>query len=1607
LAVLLAASPAPAQVATGRLPFGSFGGGPFDTVDLANLDVHFQIPVINKAGRGLPFDYILSYDNSVWYPSSVSGQTTWTQVSNWGWTNLSQGLPGTLTYHAISGRCMTSNGWVYYPEYLFGPYVDAANVSHNAIALTTPGSTTCGVAPITSASGTATDGSGYTVVVTNYTSYAVYSRSGVNLDPPLSTSSSSASTVTDPNGNKVSSSTSSGTTTYTDTLGTTALTVSGSGTPSSPIALKYYAPSGSKVPVKVKYTAYTVQTNFGCSGITEFGATQEYLVSEIDLPDNTSSNSDKYLFTYEVTPGDTHSPHYVTGRLASVTLPTGGTITYQYSGGSNGITCTDGSTAWLERYTPDTGSNYWQYCHYESGSAWTTYVTDPAGNEAVYNFQGPFETERQVYQGSSSSGTLLETAVTCYNGASSNCNTTAITLPITQRTVTTTLGSEVAQANTYYNNYSLVTKNDEYDFGNGTVGAFKRETMICYASLSNAYIQDRPQYALVYSATGNASDCSGTSGLVAETAYTYDGKGNLKTETHTNTQGSPSSITRKFTYGSYGVLQTSTDFDGNKTTYTNTACNNLFPTQITPPITSLPVWLTWDTNCYGAVITSVTDPSLQTTTYVYGDPNFWRVTEIDYPDTGKTTFGYTDAANNFSVATSRLVNSTLGYHTVTQYLDGLGRANGTVDSQACNGAGGTATVAYDSLGRAYQVSNPYCTTSDPTYGLTTYGYDGLSRVNSITYPDTGATSISYSGNCSTAKDPASKQRTLCSDALGRVTSVAEDPGGLNYQTTYTYDDLDDLTGVAQGSSQTRTYTYDMLARLTSAKTPEVNVGGTQCSTTYGYDANGNLTSKTAPLENQTSCSSTITTTYAYDQLNRLTSKTYSDSTPAANFFYDQAPGFWPAWSGVSFSNPEGRLVLACTSSPAGTCLSPATATAYSYDPVGRTNSFWQCNPSNCGSSSIWNTQYNYDLAGDITSWIHPSGYTLTNTVNSAQQVTAVQSSWQDSSHPQYLAQNVTYTAWGAVSQLQNGCVGSGCVNAQETYQYNNRLQPVMIELGTGGSSGNPSAYSCLVYNYYSDVSNPASCATPSQGTRNNGNVMGYLYQDSVNSSFSHTASYTYDGVNRLSTAAATGNSTYNLAFSYDAYGNMSCTTNGQTQGYCPNWTFNPSSNQLTTSGFTYDAAGNLTTDASNMPAHTYQWDAEGRVASVDSGSAWGFTYNAVGQRVQWAYSGGAYQLLFDPYGGWLGIDGAYSLVRRGDGFLAVYTGSETHLHHINHLGSTTGMTDHAGTAVEDIVFYPWGDVWQYWGGGGFNFATMPYDETITDTNLTMFRLQSPNLGRWHSPDPLGGSVTNPQSLNRYVYVMNNPTSLVDPWGLCDPQSGMPCHPVNEPASNDPFAAAGWDPLDLLISGASSSEATITYEYEAEEIPPDLVQVVITSGDSIIDYYSTINVTVAEVETGVVINAPTNEFAPLAISLGQAGQTISGAYGTALGALGKVFRGRPPGQSFGACVANNMSLMGVDPRKALNVGNQLSLVVTAAVSTSPAQWTTPGGGLVGGMLASGIGTNLGSAIGLGSFGATMLGRLAAGGAVGVAVAADALISLTAGSAINCASEGVAP
>jgi len=54
-----------------------------------------------------------------------------------------------------------------------------------------------------------------------------------------------------------------------------------------------------------------------------------------------------------------------------------------------------------------------------------------------------------------------------------------------------------------------------------------------------------------------------------------------------------------------------------------------------------------------------------------------------------------------------------------------------------------------------------------------------------------------------------------------------------------------------------------------------------------------------------------------------------------------------------------------------------------------------------------------------------------------------------------------------------------------------------------------------------------------------------------------------------------------------------------------------------------------------------------------------------------------------------------------------------------------------------------------------------------ESNLDNFgaRYDASSLGRFMTPDPLGGKLTDPQSLNRFSYVRNSPLNLTDPTGM--------------------------------------------------------------------------------------------------------------------------------------------------------------------------------------------------------------------------------------------------
>ncbi len=103
----------------------------------------------------------------------------------------------------------------------------------------------------------------------------------------------------------------------------------------------------------------------------------------------------------------------------------------------------------------------------------------------------------------------------------------------------------------------------------------------------------------------------------------------------------------------------------------------------------------------------------------------------------------------------------------------------------------------------------------------------------------------------------------------------------------------------------------------------------------------------------------------------------------------------------------------------------------------------------------------------------------------------------------------------------------------------------------------------------------------------------------------------------------------------------------------------------------------------------------------------------------------------------------------------------------DHLGSTSRVTNQGGSRVRIICYNPWGYTQAAWGSGT---AAVKYTYTGKEldagTGLMYYgaRYYDPALGRFVQPDTIVPEPGDPQALNRYAYVYNNPLRYTDPSG---------------------------------------------------------------------------------------------------------------------------------------------------------------------------------------------------------------------------------------------------
>ncbi len=122
------------------------------------------------------------------------------------------------------------------------------------------------------------------------------------------------------------------------------------------------------------------------------------------------------------------------------------------------------------------------------------------------------------------------------------------------------------------------------------------------------------------------------------------------------------------------------------------------------------------------------------------------------------------------------------------------------------------------------------------------------------------------------------------------------------------------------------------------------------------------------------------------------------------------------------------------------------------------------------------------------------------------------------------------------------------------------------------------------------------------------------------------------------------------------------------------------------------------------------------------------------------------------------------------GATAVYNASGLQYYrHPDWLGSSRFSSTPSRTMYNDLAYAPFGEQYAAAGTTGITNVSFAGNNQDTTTNLYDAQFREYEIyGRWPSPDPAGTAVANPanpQSWNRYAYVMNNPLVSIDPLGL--------------------------------------------------------------------------------------------------------------------------------------------------------------------------------------------------------------------------------------------------
>lgn len=719
-------------------------------------------------------------------------------------------------------------------------------------------------------------------------------------------------------------------------------------------------------------------------------------------------------------------------------------------------------------------------------------------------------------------------------------------------------------------------------------------------------------------------------------------------------------------------------------------------------------------NSYGKP-TSVTDGNGNVTTYTYntnGDLIFTTTGD------GTVSYGYDALGRLTSVTALNGSQSTIeytNYDKVTKVTDALGNfientydANGNLKTYT-DKKGNTTSFDYDAKDRLISIT-------DALQGITEYQYDDMNNLIST---------IDANGNIITNTYDKLGQRTQTTNTLGT--------------TNYTYNKVGDMTRVVDADSVLMNFNYnrnhDLISTLQDNDWPFI-------AWNYFRDSEGNLSGIGFPGPDEKS--------YTYDEMNRLTTVT-DEMDVSTNYTLDLNG------NPVTIEAPNGNT----TNTTYDHANRPLTRT----DSEGNTTS-WTYTNGNLISVTYPNSttiSYQYDALNRPVQMTYSTGETYT----------------------------ITYDANDNPVSMTNA---SGTMSM--TYDALNRLTSVTDVFGNQIQYG------------YDAVGNKTSITYP------NGNIVTYTYNgvnqiSSVTDWLNSTTTYTYDAAGKLETTTFPNGVTSNT--DYDTYGRLIEWTNQLPnnevinssilslykenlrnektwQGPDDMWDLTEqdinyeyqSNDRLinTTDGvFTNDANGNrIQQILSSSDSTAYNFSQLQQLQSVMRNTEQlQYTYSPTGDRIKRIKDGIETQFVVDINVGLTQIlaemEGATTKAQYiyGNGLIArIDQDNNIRYYHDDEQGNTIALTDENAEITDTYTYLPFGEMVKHNGDTDQPFQFLGKQGIYAEgDNFYHIRARyyDANTGRFISEDPYPPSFTDPQTLNRYIYALNNPISLVDVNGL--------------------------------------------------------------------------------------------------------------------------------------------------------------------------------------------------------------------------------------------------